>query len=108
MQAACSLLSKAHSVKDAAYTLHFKHSSHFCREFQRRYGMTPSQFARASAMPCSILFDRPLDSGSSCLTQHMRSNVAATDGIRLRKVVDRTKHLQGVFSFESIRSRCCA
>lgn len=63
MQAAATLLSKAHSVKNAAYTLHFKHSSHFCREFKRHYGMTPSQFVRASEMPCSILYDRHLDSG---------------------------------------------
>jgi AraC-like DNA-binding protein len=44
MQAACEILSDAHSVKDAAYTLCFRHPSHFCREFKRRYGMTPSQF----------------------------------------------------------------
>jgi AraC-like DNA-binding protein len=63
MQATCTLLSKVHSVKDAAYPLHFKHSSHFCREFKRHYGMTPSQFVRAQAMHSSIYTIRPLDSG---------------------------------------------
>jgi Helix-turn-helix domain len=36
MQSACNLLSDAHSVKDAAYTLCFRHPSHFCREFKRK------------------------------------------------------------------------
>jgi AraC-like DNA-binding protein len=49
MQAACTLLANAHSVKQAAYTLYFKHPSHFCREFKRRYGMTPSEFVRKRA-----------------------------------------------------------
>jgi AraC-like DNA-binding protein len=46
MQIACDLLAKAPSVKDVAYALGFRHSSHFCREFKRSYGMTPSQFVR--------------------------------------------------------------
>ena len=54
MQSACKLLSDAHSVKDAAYTLSFKHPSHFCREFKLRYGMTPSQFVRQCAMDSNI------------------------------------------------------
>ena len=44
MESACKLLSEAHSVKDAAYVLSFRQPSHFCREFKRYYGMTPSQF----------------------------------------------------------------
>jgi Helix-turn-helix domain len=36
MQSACNLLSDAHSVKDGAYTLCFRHPSHFCREFKRK------------------------------------------------------------------------
>jgi AraC-like DNA-binding protein len=50
MQAACRLLENAHSVKDAAYTLCFRHPSHFCREFKQRYGITPSQLVRKQAM----------------------------------------------------------
>ena len=46
MQAACRLLDDTHSVKNAAYTLGFRHPSHFCREFKQRYAMTPSQFVR--------------------------------------------------------------
>ena len=44
MELACKLLSEAHSVKDAAYVLGFRHPSHFCKEFKRYYGITPSQF----------------------------------------------------------------
>jgi AraC-like DNA-binding protein len=49
MQSACTLLSEVQSVKDAAYTLCFRHPSHFCREFKRYYGITPSQFVRKRA-----------------------------------------------------------
>ena|SRR5262249_50613276 len=44
MELACKLLSEAHSVKDTAYVLCYRYPSHFCREFKRYYGMTPSQF----------------------------------------------------------------
>jgi AraC-like DNA-binding protein len=49
MELACKHLSKAHSVKDTAYLLGFRYPSHFCREFKRYYGMTPSQFVRKRA-----------------------------------------------------------
>lgn len=44
MDAAQKLLLSGESVKKAASDLGFKHTSHFCRKFKRRYHMTPSEF----------------------------------------------------------------
>jgi AraC-like DNA-binding protein len=49
MQFACKLLGEASSVKAAAYILCFRNPSHFCKQFKRRYGMTPSQFVRTES-----------------------------------------------------------
>jgi AraC-like DNA-binding protein len=51
MLAACSLLSTANSVKDIAYSLHFKHVSHFCSEFKKHYGITPTQYVLTHVEP---------------------------------------------------------
>lgn len=40
------LISHGMSVKAASAQLGFKQVSHFCREFKRSYGMTPTQFVR--------------------------------------------------------------
>jgi AraC-like DNA-binding protein len=51
MEEACRLLGEACSVKDAAYALGFKQPNHFCREFKRHCGMTPSQFVLNNIAP---------------------------------------------------------
>ena len=42
------LLLQGASIKEIASDLGFKHSSHFCRQFKRLAGMTPSQFVNAA------------------------------------------------------------
>jgi len=39
-----ALLMEAESVKEVAYQVGFKQPSHFCREFKRWFGTTPSEF----------------------------------------------------------------
>src|SRR5258705_2681565 len=41
IQEAKKLLSRGLSVKETAYSVGFKHSSHFCRTFKHRTGMSP-------------------------------------------------------------------
>jgi AraC-like DNA-binding protein len=65
MESACKLLSEAHSVKDAAYVLGFRQPSHFCREFKRYSGMTPSQFVLRRGIALSLV-------GMSCLASIWR------------------------------------
>lgn len=43
------LLIQGESVKKVAIDLGFKHPSHFCHQFKRRYKVTPTQFAVAQA-----------------------------------------------------------
>jgi AraC-like DNA-binding protein len=43
-----ALLQTGVSVKEAAADLGYKQSSHFCRCFKERYGMTPSEFSRTA------------------------------------------------------------
>ena len=45
LRAAQEILISGLSVKEVAWTLGFKQSSHFCRQFKTATGMTPSQFA---------------------------------------------------------------
>lgn len=40
------LLATASSVKEVAYTLGFTQPSQFCRDFKRKFGVTPSACAR--------------------------------------------------------------
>jgi AraC-like DNA-binding protein len=65
MESACKLLGEAHSVKDAAYVLSFRHPSHFCREFKRYYGITPSQFVLKGGITLCLV-------GMSCLSNICR------------------------------------
>jgi AraC-like DNA-binding protein len=38
------LLKNAHSIKEVAFELGFKQTSHFTRQFKNYYGVTPSEF----------------------------------------------------------------
>jgi transcriptional regulator GlxA family with amidase domain len=51
LQSAQSLLSEGSSVKEVAYSLGFRQVSHFCREFKRFTGTTPSAFSSIRKRP---------------------------------------------------------
>ncbi len=44
MLAARHLLLQSQSVKEVAYSLSYKQTSHFCRDFKKCYEMTPTEF----------------------------------------------------------------
>ncbi len=44
MIAARKLLGASDSIKEVAFTLKYKQLSHFCREFKKCYGITPTDF----------------------------------------------------------------
>jgi AraC-like DNA-binding protein len=45
------LLASAHSVKEVAYVLGFRHVSQFSRDFRIRFGMNPSELMRDERGP---------------------------------------------------------
>jgi AraC-like DNA-binding protein len=50
LQEAQSLLRQGRSVKEVALSLRFRQVSHFCREFKRFTGSTPTGFSSTRAM----------------------------------------------------------
>jgi AraC-like DNA-binding protein len=46
MERAAALLATGHSLKEIAFTLHFRSLSHFCREFKRYHGTTARNYTR--------------------------------------------------------------
>jgi AraC-like DNA-binding protein len=48
---AAALLQKSHSIKEVAFQLGYKQSSHFTRQFKAYYDVTPGEFIRLGRLP---------------------------------------------------------
>ena len=55
MIAARYLICQENTIKEVAFKLSYKQSSHFCREFKKCYGITPSEYNNiAKTFPNSL------------------------------------------------------
>ena len=64
IERACEMLQEAESIKEVAYKVGFKQPSHFCREFKRWFGTTPSEFCSLDVNHRSFIDSRAGDANA--------------------------------------------
>jgi len=76
-------LQAAASIKEIAYTLHYRQVSHFCRDFKSHFGMTPSDYRRLpkSAQDRLLAGDNPIHTEPSARGIAFRIRSAREDCI---------------------------